>query len=91
MARKPIPQGVDLDEVERSDGHIVSIGRGSVPPAEPTVAEEVKAFLQQEDENDRFYEHRASTPPLRPPTTNLGEVARRALAASDGVDRSGGF
>lgn len=91
MARKPQPQGVDLKEVERADGVIVEIGRGSVPPPEPSTTEEVRAFLRTEEEREPFYEHLRSSSPPPSPRTNLGEVAMRAFAAADSGDRSGGF
>jgi hypothetical protein len=77
MARKPLIEGVDLDEVERSDGVIVQIGRGSVPPPEPTVADEVRAMCERMDEDEPFFEHRYSNPPPPPLRTSLGDVVRR--------------
>lgn len=91
MARKPLPQGVNLNEVEHADGVIVEIGRGSVPPAEPSTTDEVRAMCERMDEDEPYFEHRYSNPPPPSPKTNFGEVVRRAFSASDNGSRSGGF
>jgi|GEM_PF-6957952 len=83
MAQKPIPKGVDLDEVEKSYGLIVQIGRGSVPPPEPTITDELRAMSAQMDEDQMFYDHAYSNPPIR---TNLGDVVRRRYD----INRGGG-
>lgn len=82
MAQKPFPKGVDLDEVEKSDGMIIQIGRGSVPPPEPTITEELRAMSAQMDEDELYYDHAYSNPPPKAPRTNLGDVVRRAYAAN---------
>jgi len=77
MAKKALSHGVDLDDVEVSDGVIVAIGRGSIPPPEPTVTDEVRAMVQKMDEDEPYFEHMRSSRPPPSPVTNLGDVARR--------------
>ncbi len=62
----------------KSDDIIVARGRGSIPPPEPTVTEEIREFLAKEDENDEYYSYRLSTPPPPPLKTPFKEVVMRA-------------
>lgn len=91
MARKPLTGSVDLDGVEKADGVIVQIGRGSVPPPEPTVTDQVREFLRSEEEREPYYEHLRTSRPAPRLRTNLGEVAMRAFAVSENDGQSGGF
>ncbi len=90
MARRPVSKRVDLEDVMASDGVIVDIGRGSVPPPEPVVTgtDAVRAMTAQLEENLNFFEHAHSSRPPAPPSTNLGDVVRRAFPRSE---PEGGF